>query len=74
MLTLTNLVSFEVHFRNLTAAMSRLLLLLSLVATASSYVLPAARVAQRSATHRAPVVVLQVFCASAAPPRPTASG
>ena len=41
--------------------MSRLLLLLSLVATASSYVLPAARVAQRSATHRAPVVVLQVI-------------
>ena len=54
--------------------MSRLLLLLSLVATASSYVLPAGRVAQRSATHRAPVVVLQVFCASAAPPRPRASG
>ena len=47
--------------------MSRLLLLLSLVATASSYVLPAARVAQRSATHRAPVVVLQVF--APLPPR-----
>ena len=36
------------------------------MATASSYVLPATRVAQRSATHRAPVVVLQVF----APPPP----